>query len=163
MTIEEKFLQLLDASADIAKIVSREAVSGNKSIYIGGHSPVGVTFPQIVFTFEEGTSEEILPAKRGTLYVRYHLDKVTSEAYKKGLNFCNLIDRLINKRPMVFEDVSYGDNRGLHVNRCVLTNKEVSSYNQEIEKYCSYMTFDIVMADRFMNYNSDNGEEITWP
>ena len=97
------------------------------------------------------------------MYVRYHLDKVTSEAYKKGLNFCNLIDRLINKRPMVFEDISYGDNRGLHVNRCVLTNKEVSSYNQEIEKYCSYMTFDIVMADRFMNYNSDNGEEITWP
>lgn len=162
MKLEEKVYALLIANTDIVSKVATNA-DGLKCIYIGQHSPVGMAYPQITFVFEEGLSEEVLPAKRGTLYFRYFLEETASQPFRQNSDMCDLIEGIFNKRPTVFEDVSLGDNRGLHVNRCVKTVRNTSTFMQEIKKYCAYLTFDIVMADEFMDYNSRNGEEIKFP
>jgi len=162
MKLEQKLYQLFNANPEITSRVGLSA-NGTKCIHIGQHNPVDSAYPQLTYVFEESTSEEVLPAKRGTLYIRYFLDESASQPFKQNTTMCDIIEGMINKRPTVFEDVSYGDNRGLHVNRCVKTVRITSEFMQDIKKHVAYLVFDIVMSDEFMNYNSNNGEELKWP
>jgi hypothetical protein len=162
MKLEQKLYAILSSSAEvIAKVATLP--DGKKNIHIGQHAPVGAVYPQITFSFEEAISEEVLPAKRGVLYIRYYLDENATQPFSSCTEMCDIIESLINKRPQACEDVSYGSNVGLHVNRCVKTARTTSAYIQEIKKYCAYLSFDIVMSDEFMDFNSENGDEIAWP
>jgi len=133
-------------------------ISGtNRAIFPRAHFPVSGKFPQITYLFEEGESEDALPAARRVLRVFYWINEKTPQAYKKLTAVAKRINELINRKASSLNDIDVTANEGLRV-ALVLKTGGAPDYDDRVNKHFYELVYDVVMSEGESFAEADRGD-----
>lgn len=152
---------LLNADASLLSLSSLAKITAtDRAIFPRAHFPVGSQFPQITYEFEEGESEDALPAARRVLRVKYWIKERAPQGYKKMKTTMDRVNELVNRTAGTFTSVDVVANTGLRVAAIVKTGGG-QDWDDTVKKQFWENIYDVVISEEESYAVADAGNK-TW-
>lgn len=157
-SFEQTLVSVLQSDATIQSGLVKDK-NGLFSIKPSGSRPVGDVFPQITYRFDEGPSEDAIPAARRSLSVIYWVDRRQKQFYKKMKTITDQINALVNRAAGSFQNIDVVLNEGLRTAGIVKTTGG-PEYDDDINKHFWELIYDVVISEGESFATADSGEAV---
>lgn len=154
---EARLVSVLTADSILTGNLKADS-NGLFPIYPSGMQPVGNVFPQITFLFDEGPSEDALPAVRRSLTLTVWVAKLQKQPYSKLQAIADRLNQLINREAGEFVNIDIPTNSGLRT-ALVLKTSGGYGFNDELDKHFWEIIYDIVISEEESFAASDSGDQ----
>jgi len=134
--------------------------NGNFPIHPTGFNPVGNTFPQITYKFDEGPSEDAIPAARRVLRIFYWVNQNDKNAYSRMKSTTDRINFIVNRTAGNFQNIDINANSGVRSAGNVKTGGGYD-YDADLNKHVWELIYDIVISEDESFLVADAGNA-TW-
>jgi len=156
-SFEATLVSILKADSTVQANVSKDQSGIDYEIYPTGYHPVGNRFPQLTYEFDEGPSEDAIPAGRRSLKLIYWVKKSQSEAFSKIKTVTDKLNELVNRSAGDYQSVNEDTNTGYRVAGIIKTGGGID-FDEEHNCHTFELIYDIIISEEESFAAATSGE-----